>query len=102
VDLKRVAKSSLLDLWVCDHYRVLPTDERFLNLSDEQKNLLFVGYLERATDEAIYQSYHSKPEMAVTDEDADVLTKAGYSPAQIRRIRYNLEVAKKEATWQTS
>jgi hypothetical protein len=33
----------MIDLWIIDKFNILPTDERFVNLYDEQKIALFEG-----------------------------------------------------------
>ena len=39
---------------------MLPTDDRFLKLSDEQKQYLFVGFLELAPDNELRAAYHAE------------------------------------------
>lgn len=45
--MKELAKSNLarFDWWIQTKFNVLPTDERFINLTDEQKELLLEHYL---------------------------------------------------------
>jgi hypothetical protein len=94
VDPKEVAKAISLDLWVCHHFRVLPTEERYKRLTDNQKNLLFLGWLELPTSEQIKEWYTKKiGEPVVTEQDAKDFVKLGYSKSQIKRIREQLENA---------
>jgi hypothetical protein len=36
-------EENFIDLWIINKFSVLPTDERFLNLYEEQKAALFLG-----------------------------------------------------------
>lgn len=66
-------------------------------MSEDQKNLLLYGFLERPLDYDVHVSYNTKAEAILNDDIAENLTKVcGYTPAQIRRIRMNLEIANKE------
>lgn len=74
---------------------VLPTDERFMKLSEVQKNLLFVGYLSHPTSEQLHTANYSTPEAAITDKDVERFSKLGYSAEQIERMRQQLEAARR-------
>ena len=92
--LKRASEESSLDLWVCHHFRVLPTEERFKKLTERQKALLFQSWLELPTSGALKKWYAKRDsEPVVTDEDAKNFKNLGYTPEQIRRIREQLENA---------
>jgi len=79
---------------VCHHFRVLPTEERYKRLTENQKYLLYIGWLELPTSDQIKQWYVKKAgEPVVTEEDAKNFEKIGYSKAQIKRIREQLENA---------
>lgn len=93
-DLKKVLQAEYLDLWVMEHFRVLPTDERFLKLSLKQKALLFTAFLELPTDEMLHMGHrlaNRAPE--IDDDEADNLKNLGYSDEQIKRMRAQLKAA---------
>lgn len=93
MELQKVAKESFLDLWVCHHFKVLPTESRFLRLSESQKNLLFVGYLENPTSEQMHEAHNATALVPITDEDAESFKRLGYSEEQIANMKTNLEAA---------
>jgi hypothetical protein len=79
---------------VCHHFRVLPTDDRFKRLTENQKNFLFTGWLELPTSDQIKEWYTKREnEPVVSDEDAENFKKLGYTDAQIRHIKEQLENA---------
>lgn len=94
MDPKEAAREVSLDLWVCHHFRVLPTEERYKRLTENQKYLLYIGWLELPTSDQVKLWYTKKTgEPIVTDEDAKDFEKLGYSKAQVKRIREQLENA---------
>ena len=94
MDPKEVVKAISLDLWVCHHFRVLPTEERYKRLTDNQKNLLFLSWLELPTSEQIKLWYTKKiGEPVITEKDTKDFMKLGYSKAQIKRMKEQLENA---------
>lgn len=84
-----------LDLWICNHFQVLPTDERFKTLTDRQKILLFQGYLETPTSEQIHESHvmQMKQEEIWNEQREMELKRLGYKPEQIERIKDNYRKA---------
>jgi len=87
-------ESVRLDLWVINHFRVLPTDDRFKRLTENQKNLLFIGWLENPSSEQLKEWYDRKEDTPViTDEDAKNFEELGYRKEQIARMRDQLEKA---------
>jgi len=72
---------------------VLPTDDRFKELSETQKNLLFVGYLEHPLSEDMHRGYQ-KQDDAITEETETDFAKLGYLPEQIAHIKEQVEAAK--------
>lgn len=84
-----------LDLWICNHFQVLPTDERFKTLTDRQKILLFQGYLETPTSGQIHESHmmQLKQEEIWNEQREMELKRMGYTLEQIERIKDNYRKA---------
>ena len=94
MDPKEIAKAVNLDLWVCHHFRILPTDERYKRLTENQKHLLYVGWLELPTSDQIKAWYAKKAtDPVISEDDANNFAKLGYSKEQIKRMREQLENA---------
>ncbi len=93
-NLKEAAKAVPLDLWVCDHYKVLPTEERYKQLTDRQKYLLFQGFIERPQDNDIHRSYWISQRDSFSKKDEENLLKRGYTRDQILKMKNELEKAK--------
>ncbi len=86
-----MAKAIALDLWVCSHFHVLPTEEKFLKLSEKQKVLLFFGFAEMPTDVQLHEAYAKEQEgPSVSEEDEKNFASLGYSGEQIERMKENL------------
>lgn len=97
--MKKLVKSNSLDLWICEHFKVLPTERRFLDLQEDQKMLLLYGFLEQPTDADMYVSYNTKVETVISESDAENLVKVcGYTPEQVKRIQANLDIVNRTAT----
>lgn len=79
---------------MCHHFRVLPTDERYKRLTDNQKNLLFFSWIELPSSDQI-KAWHDKKagDPVVSAEDEENFKNLGYSKEQIRRIKEQLENA---------
>ena len=94
MDPKEVIKEVNLDLWICHHFRVLPTEERFKQLTENQKHLLYFSWLELPSSDQI-KMWHDKKagEPIVTESDAKDFEKLGYTKAQIKRIKEQLSNA---------
>jgi hypothetical protein len=83
-----------VDLWVCRHFKVLPTEDRFLNLSDEQKLLLLTSYFEAPLDELAYMAYQSQQTKLEIDESTvKNLKDLGYTEEQLKRMAQQLKIA---------
>lgn len=89
-----MARAVAVDLWVCHHFRVLPTEERFKKLTSRQKDLLYVGWVELPTSDQI-KEWNAKKlgDPTVTPETAKEFRKLGYTPDQIRKIKEQLKNA---------
>lgn len=94
--MKALCRENAIDLWICDRFKVLPTDDRYRLLSEEQKILLYTHYMEFATGEEarMLKIMQSREELTIDDEEARALMQAGYTKDQILRIRKNLKEAK--------
>ena len=94
MDWKETAREESLDLWICHHFRVLPTDKRFKRLTENQKTLLFHGWTELPSSEQIKRFYDKKSGDPVIDDTAEKnFKKLGYSSKQIQKMKGELEKA---------
>lgn len=68
-----------------EHFRILPTDRRFKELSSEQKEMLFLAFLVMPTDEQ-YKISYSKSRISSELPD-EVLEEMGYEKEEIETIQ---------------
>jgi len=68
----------------------LPTDDRYAQLSFEQKELLFLSFLILPTDEEYRENYPKVHSLDIPDE---VLHMVGYDSDEIKKIRKELDNA---------
>lgn len=87
-----MVKGQELDHWICSQFKVLPTEDRFKRLGEEQKYLLFIGFLEQAQPDDIHRGYHSN-KARLEGETLVNLKKMGYSDRQLARMKDQLEKA---------
>jgi len=94
VEPKAIARAVSLDLWVCHHFRVLPTEERYKRLTENQKYLLYIGWLELPSSEQM-KLWHDKKagDPIITDEDAKNFKNLGYTKDQIKHMKEQLQNA---------
>lgn len=89
-----LVKNNQLDIWVCLHFKVLPTDEKFKSLRFETKMLLLTGFMELPTPE---QMKMNKSELdstpRITGDEERNLKKLGYTSEAISRMRQQLDAA---------
>lgn len=87
--LHQEAKPKTLErLWLIEHFRVLPTDERYLRLSDDQVAVLLNYWLHASDEEAVKRLYwKDKQPQGPGDEELAAL---GYSAEQIKAIKADL------------
>ena len=71
-----------------EHFRILPTDKRYIELRFEQKELLFLSFLTLPTDEE-YRSAYLKSHKAPTVPD-EILADLGYDLDEIEKIQKEL------------
>ena len=92
--MKTIVKEVSLDLWICNHFKVLPTEERFKKLTPNQKALLYTGWVELPTSDQIKKFYDSKDtDPVITKSDETNFKALGYTPAQLKRMKEQLENA---------
>jgi hypothetical protein len=98
--MKEVAQEVQLDLWVCEHFKVLPTDDRFLKLSTTQKNLLWWGFITLPSDSAVRAEYWSsqKIEEPITNDELDGMRSLGYTEEQLERIKKQMQIAQESSS----
>ena len=79
-------------LWVIEHFRVLPTDERYLNLDDNQINVLYGSWLHSLPDEYVKREYWSnkKETTKITEVEEVSLHELGYTEDEIAAIKKEL------------
>lgn len=93
-DLKTIAKDESLDLWIMHHFKVLPTDDRYKKLTENQKTLLFYGWTELPSSEQIKRFHDGKAGDPVIDDTAEKnFARVGYTPDQIERMKEQLNNA---------
>lgn len=74
-------------LWVIEHYRVLPTDERFKALSNEQIQILFSSWLHSAGEDYVKKEYwKARQAEDQAREGAEELREMGYGEDAINEI----------------
>lgn len=73
-----------------DHYRVLPTDPRYLALTDEQVEVLFFSFLSMPTEEQWKEWYRKQKAESRLDIPVEQLKEMHYSDAEIAQIRKEL------------
>lgn len=93
-DPREAVKATSLDLWVCHHFKVLPTDDRFKRLTPRQKDFLYLGWLELPTSDQIKEWYTAKKgDPVVSTEDSKNFQKLGYTSEQIKHMKDQLKKA---------
>ena len=90
--LRRISKECWIDLWVCHHFRVLPTSVDFKNLTELQKYLLFLSWLELPTSDDIRHRDLLKrgkigETLEIPDEIKEELNKMGWTEEQIEKAK---------------
>ena len=95
--MKKVVRAQALDLWIIRYFKVLPTDQRFRELTDAQKNLILTSFFESPLDEWAHMSYHQTlAQMDMDDTTKENLVHLGYSKDQILRMTQQLKIAQEE------
>jgi hypothetical protein len=73
-------------LWVCEHFRVLPTEDRYKKLTDLQAGLLFSNWLNSVPDDTLRREYWSSISKKPKAPSREELAAIGYKPEQIDQI----------------
>jgi hypothetical protein len=83
-----------LNLWVINHFKVLPTDDRFKRLTQNQKSLLLQGYLESPDSSSLklYFLEEQKKDISFSEDEEKALLDSGYDTKQLEKIKK--EIAK--------
>lgn len=92
--MKAIINEVSLDLWICHHFRVLPTEGRFKRLTENQKRLLFYSFQEMPTDDELIMDVRIREDAERQALPPDDLIKLGYTQEQIDRILHNIAIAK--------
>ena len=92
-DFREVVKGVALDVWICNHFKVLPTEDRFKYLTERQKYLLFIGFVEQPRHDDMHKAYAMSRRATINSSDGLNLKKLGYTDEQIRKMREQLEKA---------
>ena len=76
-------------LWVIEHFRILPTDERFKRLTEDQMELLFYYFVSSPTDEQYKKAHYSNlsKEEVIETLPEDKIKEMGYSEEELKDIR---------------
>ena len=79
-------------LWIIEHFRVLPTDERFLRLTDEQIAVIINAWLAAPGDDELKRVYWTERDKKTKPmpDDSD-LSGIGWSPEEIEAIKAELK-----------
>ena len=101
----------MIDLWIFDKFNILPTDEKFLNLYDEQKIALFDGICSLPDQSSLRKNVMlaNKIEEIENRSDSDFIGKgfikritkqhkeAGHTEKEINKIIKNIIETKRSA-----
>jgi len=88
-----VAKEVAVDLWIINHFRVLPTEDRYMRLTERQKSLMITGYFENPIPDEARLAYRASIDAdsngirGLTETDkVNLMNRFGYSNEQLDRI----------------
>jgi len=77
-------------LWVIEHFRILPTDKKYQDLTDLQAELLFLNFL-KSPDESFYKkAYQKKIKEDALELPAEKLKEMGYNEEELKQINMEL------------
>lgn len=82
--MKSAKPEQKLNLWIMEHFQVLPTDERYTLLSIGQKEVLFLNFLISPTDKEYRANY---PRTRAPDIPDEILEALHYNPDEIKEIK---------------
>jgi len=85
-----------IDLWICNHFKVLPTEDRFKNLTRRQKYMLLLGYIHNPTSEelrlGVLTREAEKAKSSLSKEQEAALAESGFSQEQLDEMQQQLAV----------
>ena len=75
-----------------EHFRLLPSDPRLTDLSDEQIEILFLNYVSVPDDSVLKKVYEKKREKEKKESEIPVedLREMGYTDEQIEEIKRDI------------
>lgn len=87
--IKEASPRTVERLWLIEHFRILPTDERYTRLSDTQVSVLVNNWLNMPDEYEMKRSYWEKKlkTIAANPPPVDQLREIGYSDEEIRKIQ---------------
>lgn len=80
-------------MWIVEHFRILPTDKRFKQLSLDQMELLYYSFLNMPLDDALRKYYYDNKEKEDTIKSLpeEQLHRMGYSKDDIEKLKGELK-----------
>lgn len=81
-------------LWLIEHFRILPTDERYKKLSEDQIEILFCNFLSSPIDEEYKNTYRqgmSKTDV-IKSMPTELFKDMGYDENDIKQISQEIAV----------
>jgi len=87
-----------MKLWLIEHFRILPTDERYKKLSEDQIEILFCNFLSSPIDEEYKNTYRqgmSKKDV-VKSMPTELFKDMGYSEEDIKQISQEIVMGGKD------
>lgn len=82
-----ISPQSRARLWICEHFGILPTDNRYKRLSDLQASLLFTNWLLSPEEQDVKIAYWTeKSSLNKSLPRREDLKAIGYSDAQVDEI----------------
>lgn len=84
-------------MWIIEHFKILPTDKRYKELTIDQIEFLFANYLVSPEDINYKRGYKQgiSKDQIIETMPKDLMKKMGYSEKDIERI--GSEIAMKES-----
>ena len=82
---RQIDPETLERLWVIEHFKILPTDERYLKLSEGQISLVMSYWLDSASEDEMKRAFWENKKKTAPDDDP--LKGLGYSQKQIDAIK---------------
>lgn len=77
-------------LWVIEHFKILPTDKRYQELTDLQAELLFLSFLKSPDDSFYKQTYQKKTKEDNLELPIEKLKEMGYNKEELAQLNIEL------------